>query len=826
MAVGSPRLLPGVEVAIAFLAGAATFAVVAVAVAAIESDVPVLLLAVPLVGAVVAVARRAGAAYAVPVAMASVLAYDWYYMPPTHAHEVPDRASLAELLVFLALAVLIGQIASRAGQRAEASDAARGELTDEQAALRRVATLVARGVPPPEVFAAVAHEIGQVLGVDVTHLGRYEPDDTVTDVASWSATGDHLPAGTRASLEGDSVSAQVLHTRRPARVNNYDNASGPIAVALRDLGVRSSVGAPIVVDGRIWGVAIASSKQREPLPGATESRIGAFSELVATAISNAQAGMELSRLAEDQAALRRVATLVAQGTGPDPVFGAVADEVHALLGADTSAVLRFDQDGMTTVMGAHRARRTPGTRFEPDPDYIVAGVRKTGRAARFDTDEPFALRMPEPVRAEGIRSGLASPIVVDGELWGAITVASLERSLPASTEQRLADFTDLVATAVANAHAREQVTVLADEQAALRRVATLVAQDAPSGDLFGAVAREVGALFGADFSGIIRYEEDASVATVATWAAEGEHPPVPARWETEPGDPPTIVAESRRAARVEDWESTPGPMAAFIRDVLGAGSSVGCPIVVEGRLWGALAVHCRQRRWLPPDTESRIAQFSDLVGTAIANADSRDQLTASRARLVTAGDEARRRVVRDLHDGAQQRLVHAIVTLKLARTALEDDDPDAESLVDEALEHVERGNAEVRELARGILPAVLTRGGLRAGVDSVVAPIDVPVDVDLPPQRFPAEIEASAYFILAEALTNVVKHAEASRATVRASVDDGMLRVEVRDDGVGGADRTGHGLVGMSDRVTALGGRLEIASPVGGGTLVAATLPL
>lgn len=198
----------------------------------------------------------------------------------------------------------------------------------------------------------------------------------------------------------------------------------------------------------------------------------------------------------------------------------------------------------------------------------------------------------------------------------------------------------------------------------------------------------------------------------------------------------------------------------------------------------------------------------------------------SRARLLTEGDEARRRVVRDLHDGAQQRLVHTIVMLKLAQRSLREEDEKAESLVGEALEHAERSNAELRELAHGILPAVLTRGGLRAGLDAAVTRLDLQVHVDVPAERFPAEIEASAYFIAAEALTNVVKHAHADRADVTASVRDGRLHVEVRDDGIGGADPDGHGLVGMCDRVTALGGRLKIESPARGGTLVTATLPL
>jgi signal transduction histidine kinase len=220
-------------------------------------------------------------------------------------------------------------------------------------------------------------------------------------------------------------------------------------------------------------------------------------------------------------------------------------------------------------------------------------------------------------------------------------------------------------------------------------------------------------------------------------------------------------------------------------------------------------------------------QFATLLDTAIANADARDQLNASRARLVTEGDKARRQVVRDLHDGAQQRLVHTLVTLKLAKRAFREDGGcrKAEELVVEALQHVERANAELRELAHGILPAVLARGGLRAGIQAFVERVGIPVDVDVPVERLPADIEASAYFIIAEALTNVVKHSGATRAEVRAQLADGRLRLEISDDGIGGADPNGHGLLGIADRAAALGGRLDVETTAGG-TVVSATLPI
>ena len=276
---------------------------------------------------------------------------------------------------------------------------------------------------------------------------------------------------------------------------------------------------------------------------------------------------------------------------------------------------------------------------------------------------------------------------------------------------------------------------------------------------------------------------------------------------------------------MEHRQGSPGAIAELARDV-GVRASVGAPIVVNGELWGVAIANWRGQQSPPADTEERMAKFAELLDTAIANADGRDQLAASRARLVTEADEARRRVVRDLHDGAQQRLVHTVVTLKLAQRALQANDTKAAALVSEALEHAQQGNAELRELAHGILPAVLTQGGLRSGVDTIVSRLHLPVEVNVPAERFPPEIEASAYFVVAEALTNVVKHSHAGRAEVTAFEEDGMLHVQIRDDGIGGANPDGHGLVGLRDRLTALGGRLKVETPLSGGTLLYAVLPV
>jgi signal transduction histidine kinase len=428
------------------------------------------------------------------------------------------------------------------------------------------------------------------------------------------------------------------------------------------------------------------------------------------------------------------------------------------------------------------------------------------------------------LRHHGYLSQVASPIVVDDRLWGAISVNS-RNDFPPDTEERLGRFTELVATAIANAESLDKRAQLADEQAALRRVATLVAQGASPEDLFEAVAEEVGRLLRVESGTMGRFEPDGSVTSVASWSTtEALAFPTGMRWPTGGTNVAWMVLQTGRSARIDDFSAATDPIGVAVREA-GIKSAVGSPIIVEGDLWGLVAAASTEGP-LPPDTDARLASFTELVATAIANAQSSAELISSRARLLSAGDEARRRVVRDLHDGAQQRLVHTIVTLKLAQQAFRDEDGKGESLLGEALEQAEQGHRELRELAHGILPAVLTRGGLRGGVDAFVARLDLPVAIAVPAERLPAELEASAYFIVAEGLTNAMKHAHATRAEVKASVDDGLLQVEVRDDGVGGADRSGHGLVGMADRVSALGGTLRVQSPAGAGTVVTATLPL
>ena len=449
-----------------------------------------------------------------------------------------------------------------------------------------------------------------------------------------------------------------------------------------------------------------------------------------------------------------------------------------------------------------------------------------GGPARVEDYTDLAGAVADAARTNGIGSGAGAPIIVDGRVWGVMATWGWDgEPLPARIEDRLAEFTALIAAAFSNTASRDEVARLADEQAALRRVATLAAEGAPPSTVFDAVAAEMLGLLQTDGLSVCRYEEDGELTIVAHRGAQAQRLPPGRRIRHD--DPDSISATVRRTgrpARVDSYARTQGSIGEVI-DRMQYRSGVGVPIVVDGRVWGVTVANWASEH-PPSDTEQRMEQFGGLLDTAIANADSRDRLTASRARLLTEADDARRRVVRDLHDGAQQRLVHAIVTLKLARQALQRGEEDAASLVDEALEQAERGNAELRELAHGIHPGALTIGGLRGGVGAVVARLDLPVDVDVADARLPPEIEASAYFVIAEALTNVVKHSQATHAEVTACVRDGMLDVRIRDDGIGGADPDGHGLVGMKDRIAALGGRLEITSAVGRGTCVAATLPL
>jgi signal transduction histidine kinase len=818
-----------VEVALAFLASAASFALVAVSVVAAGSDLLTALLVAVFVVAIAVSFRLWGVAYGIPIAVAVLIAIDWYWVPPTHAASFPDAGNLADLLAYLAGGMLIGELAARAGRRAESSESARSELGEEQAALRRVATLVARGEPPDAVFAVVAEEAGVMLNADGGRVVRFAGEDEILQLEGWTAAGhERLPVGPL-KLEGTSLATEVMRTGRAVRIEDYASVNRVVPWFIQELGIRSGVAAPIFVDGRLWGAVLAWSLEPRLLPADADARLIAFTELAGMAISNTASREELALLAREQEALRRVATLVAGGASPPEVFQAVSHEVGLLIGVNATYLTRFDSGGGATNVGSWSVDGTPApveVRIAPDDTSIVASVLRSGRPARVENYDDASGHLAANVRRLGVRSAVGAPIIVDGHLWGAMIAASGDpEPLGPAAESKITAFTELVATAISNAEARGEVRRLADEQAALRRVATLVARGSSPAEVFAKVAEEVGRLLGVESAWMQCYEPDGNSKVVAMWGELAEAFPVGTHLNLEGDNVAAIVRDTGQPARIDDYSQVTSPMGNYARES-GVRSAVGSPIVVDGELWGSLTAVMLREKPLPAGAESRIGEFTELVATAISNVQARAELAASRARIVAATDEERRRVVRDLHDGAQQRLVHTVVTLKLARRELDDDAGAAPALVTEALKHAEEATAELRELAHGILPSILTRGGLRAGVVALASRMSVPVDIGISVERFPSAVEATAYFIVAEALTNVAKHAHAHHAQVTARVTDGALQVQVRDDGVGGARPEGGGLLGLADRLGVLDGTLRVDSPSDGGTLIAADIPI
>jgi signal transduction histidine kinase len=705
-------------------------------------------------------------------------------------------------------------------------------LTGEQAALRRVAMLVAGGAPPAEVFDAVVGEMGRLLGVGSVGLVRYDGSDHAVVLAGWGRLWEAVPRGPRLALGGDNVVTRVARTGESVRIDYVaDGASGAIATQARRVDTRAAVGGPIFLGGELWGVMVAAALGDEAIPDQTELRLEQFTTLVATAIASSEARLELARLAEEQAALRRVATLVAEETPPADLFAKVAEEAMGVLPGEVEAAIhRYDPDGCATVVTTCGSPPPHGIRLgERIPlagSSVIARVFREQRPVRVDFYPATEGAVAERAQRHGIHSAFGSPIVVHGRLWGAMIVANHDEDpFPADIERQVRPFTDLVATSIANAQAREERRRLADEQAALRRVATLVAGAAAPLDVFTAVVDEVSRLLGAAQVGLMRAESEDEVTIMAMRGRQAEHVAIGSRLPLDGESATAAVVRTGQSARVDLRSLRSGAIADLARRT-DAEVAVAAPIVVEGRVWGAIAASWEGQELPPDDSEERLAEFAELLDTAIANAHGRDELKASRARVLTSADDARRRVVRDLHDGAQQRLVHTILTLKLAQRAFDADPEGAKEFVGDALRQAEDGNAELRELAHGLLPSVLTSGGLAAGVDSLVARMDLPVDVDVTTTRMSPEIEANAYFIVAEGLTNVVKHARATRAEVTAVVRGELLVLEIRDDGIGGGDPEGSGLLGVADRAAALGGRLRLESPPGAGTLLVAELPL
>jgi signal transduction histidine kinase len=455
-------------------------------------------------------------------------------------------------------------------------------------------------------------------------------------------------------------------------------------------------------------------------------------------------------------------------------------------------------------------------------------VFHTGRQVRIDDYALESGPLPEQLSAIGVRGVVGTPIRVQGRLWGSIVAGTTKPDpLAPETESRLGQFTELMATAIANANARAEVQRLADEQTALRRVATLVAEGASPAAVFDAVAGEMEALLGADQVALNRFEAGREILVLAHRGLDVDRTPVGSRVKTEGESATATVLRTGQPARMERYDEADGPLADLAR-ATGLRTSVAAPIVVDGYLWGVITASWKGEDPPPADTEQRMARFAQLLDTAIANAEARADLMASRARLVAASDEARRRFERDLHDGVQQRLVSLSLELRGAEAIAP---PEHEELSGQ-LAHVAEGLAAVlddlRELSRGIHPAILSEAGLGPALKALGRRSAVPVQVDVDLEdRPPERVEVAAYYVASEALTNVAKHAQASHARVRVRVRGQRLELTIDDDGIGGAvPAQGSGLTGLADRVEALGGSIAVSSPPGEGTSLRVVLSL
>src|SRR5262245_8691797 len=443
-------------------------------------------------------------------------------------------------------------------------------------------------------------------------------------------------------------------------------------------------------------------------------------------------------LADEQAALRRVATLVALESSPTDIFAAVTEEARRIVEREAVGLLRFEPDGTATLVAQSETPWDPpplGTRITLDGENVIVQLHRTGQAARVDRWAGSTGAVAAMATALGVRSTVASPVVVEGRLWGTIlAVTSQSEPLPAEMESRIAQFTGLVATAIANAEGRAELAAsearaheLANEQAALRRVATLVAQGASPDDGFSAVAEEVAGIIDIPVVGINRFEADGTF-TMLGLAGETRFT-VGSRWPVEDEGIAGIISATGRPARWDDYSAMSGRLGEAIREDVWS-STIGVPIVVDGSVWGFLGAATRPGKPIPEDTEQRLVRFTELVATAVSNTTTRTELLSSRARVVSAADETRRRLERDLHDGIQQWLVALALRARKAASMTAADDPisnEISGLADDLVAVTD----ELREISRGIHPAILSDAGLDDALKALARRSSVPVHLEV-----------------------------------------------------------------------------------------------
>jgi PAS domain S-box-containing protein len=592
---------------------------------------------------------------------------------------------------------------------------------------------------------------------------------------------------------GQGLPGEVWRTGRPAWIADAEAHPRPLprADAAERAGLRSAFAFPIRCAGRILGV----------MEFFAAARVAPDDELLATMTS---LGSQIGQFVERCRAERGVHESEARKT--------------AILNAAFDCIVTMDGSGHIVEVNA-ATERTFGYSAEEMVGQELAeimippgGLREDHRRGLQRYMDTGASRIVgHPVELTAMRAdGSTFPVelaVTRPDLPGPPLFCGYLRDV---TERRRAELA---------------LQGMAEEQAALRRVATAVAAEVEPARLFGLIAEEVGRALGARVGNILRFDGDGTAVTMGVWSEGADTIEVGTTLALDGDTIAPQIWRTGRPARFDSLDGMTGELPDTLRS-LGIKAGVGAPVIFAGNVWGAVVISSHDAPF-PPEAEFRVGDFADLAAQAIANAQAREELAASRVRIVEASDAERRRLERNLHDGAQQRLVATSLTVRMAARRLAGD-PTAREMLDRAGDELIRALEELRELARGLHPAVLSDHGLRAAIEAVADRAPVPVTVDVPAgERLPETIEAAAYFVVCEALTNVAKYAHASEARVRVERSDGHAQVEVVDDGVGGADESGgSGLRGLADRVEALGGRLVVTSPVGQGTTVRARLPV
>jgi len=534
---------------------------------------------------------------------------------------------------------------------------------------------------------------------------------------------------------------------------------------------------------------------------------------------------ELERVADEQAALRRIATLVAAGATEADLAAAVSSEVGALFDAQSASVVRWDGDTIR-VIGSWALDsvdvRPAGAVLTYGGDTLAARVVQTAAPARIDSVDDLQTEFARQRWAElGWQASIGAPIMVDRKVWGIVAASRKELGapFPQGDEERLRDFSALIAQAIVNAEARSETAALVAEQSSLRHIATLVAAGRPQAEVLDAVTSAAGALFDAATVTLVHWEGvHDEVVVNAAWSAPGSTALPPGTlYHPDPDGPTLGVLETGTARRGS--ESSPER---------GTVSVIAAPVIAARSLYGALAAARPADDPFPVGAEIRLRSFADLTAQSITNDRAQTELRASRARIVRTTDEARRRLERNLHDGAQQRLVSVSLALRLVEQMIQSDPSTADVVLHEASRELAEALQELRELARGLHPALLNEHGLEPALAAASARAPFPVEITgIPERRLPGAVEAAIYYVVAESLTNAARHGAASSATVAVSCSGDTVTVEIADNGRGGASlEAGSGLRGLVDRVEALGGELALSSPHGAGTLVRAELPL